>query len=221
MSKGNKLLAFIKRHPILSNFVLIIITGFFLVWFMLNVVLGIWTRHGETIRVPGVEGMQIVQACQVLHDGGFTVEVDSIYEAGMVAPGAVVSQSPIPNTVVKEGRTVYLTFRCYSKKLVKVPYYFDMSCRQAIALFDEVGLTNVSVKMVPSEHADLVLGAYYNGLRLQPGSEIPVDTQIMLQVGDGHPEIVDPIDSEEADPVYQEDVDAEYIRQLEEVLRQI
>lgn len=211
---------FYHKHPVLMNIVFIVITGLFLTWILVGPFLGRLTRHGDTTTVPGVKGLPIHTAIGMLVDGGFEVQVDSIYDKNS-RPGTVTEQSPIQGATVKDGRTIYLTYACFNPKLVKVPMYYNMSRRQATAAFEEVGLSNITVREVPSEHADLVISAKYNGLILQPGKEIPVGAQIVLEVGAGYGDdyyeeevIID--DSNNA--LTPEEADAEYLKELEEEL---
>ncbi len=218
--KGNGIIRFYHKHPVLMNIIFIIITGLLLTWILVGPFLGRLTRHGDTATVPGVKGMPIHSAINMLIDGEFEVQIDSIYDKNS-RPGSVTEQSPIQGATVKDGRTIYLTYACFNPKLVKVPMYYNMSRRQATAAFEEIGLTNITVKEVPSEHADLVLSARYNGLILQPGKEIPIGASIVIEVGAGFGDEYYEEEITVGDSIHAltpEEADAEYIRELEEEL---
>jgi beta-lactam-binding protein with PASTA domain len=178
----NKIVEFVKWHPVLSNAIAIIVTFLVLVWLLGVVFLNIWTGHGNTVEVPLVKGMNIGVAYETLERGGFEVKLDSIYNESMT-PGMVVEQSPRSKSIVKEGRTIYLRYICYSPRLVKVPYYENMSRRGIEVALDKAGLKNWVIKEVPNENVDLVLAVKYNGQRLKAGMEIPANARVIIEVG--------------------------------------
>lgn len=51
-----------------------------------------------------------------------------------------------------------------------------------------IGITDVRLEHVPSEFADLVVGARYGDTPLSVGSVIPVTSTVTLQVGMGYAE---------------------------------
>lgn len=209
----SRTVAFVKRHPILFNIFAIILTGIFMVWLIGVVFLGWWTNHGDNVKVPQVKGLTVDVAANALRQGGFEIELDSIYDM-TTTPGTVVEQSPRENSTVKHGRTIYLMYVCYNPKLVKVPNYLNMSRRQAIAAFESVGINNITIKDVVCDTPDLVLGARYNGLLLNPGKEIPVGAAITLEVGSApREEYFDDSASEEL--ITPEDADAQFIESLD------
>lgn len=177
----DKTVAFIKWHPVLFNFIAIIFAIVFLVWLLGVVFLGIWTNHGDTIEIPQVKGLQVEVAAQVLEGAGFEVELDSIYDSTS-RPGMVLEQSPHENSKVKEGRTVYLRYICYTPKKVKIPNYDSRSERSVRTELESMGMNSITVKYMPAENPN-VLGLRYNGLLLRPGDEVPVDANIIMEVG--------------------------------------
>lgn len=183
LSKKNKF-GFIKRHPILFNFLLIILAGFFVVWLTL-LWLDIWTDHGKVEVVPNMKGLSYEQAAAALRTAGLHSELsDSIYD-DRTAPGTVIEQSPRPNTKVKPNRTVYLTVNAFSPKMISVPDLADMSLRQARSTLEGIGIRNIREQYVVSEYRDLVIAAKFNGIVLKPGARIPTTATITLEVGQG------------------------------------
>lgn len=182
---------------IIANLLLMGVVSVFLIWIAL-MWMDIWTDHGNEKTVPNVKGLYFDDARAKLEEAGLTVELsDSVYENNS-RPGMVVEQNPKVNTRVKPGRTVYLTINAFSPKTVTVPSLTDMSSRQARSILEGLGIKSISEEMVISEYANLVLGARYNGHRLNAGARIPVNAHIVLEVGDGMPELPDsiaPVDS--------------------------
>lgn len=177
-------LGFIKKHPILFNFLLIILAVWAVVWITL-VVLDVWTGHGKYEVVPNLHGLSYVQAQKALLATGLRAELsDSVYD-NATAPGTVLEQSPRAKTKVKPNRVVYLTINAFSPKLVTVPALTDMSLRQARSVLEGLGIKNVREAYVDSEYKDLVLGAKFNGLQLKPGARIPATATVTIEVGRG------------------------------------
>lgn len=176
--------AFARRHPVLFNFLMVILVGCGIVWMSL-LALDIWTDHGKYQVVPSLRGLTYQQAKTALDTAHLTAELsDSIYDSTM-PPGTVVEQSPRPNTKVKTNRTVYLTVTAFTPKMVALPQITDMSERQAISTLEGIGIKNVRVSPVASEYKELVLGVKYNGLPIQPGTRIPASAVLTLEVGMG------------------------------------
>lgn len=175
---------FIKKHPVLMNFIHIIVTTVVLSWLAMFF-LDYWTDHGDERVVPNVKGLSYAQAESVLKVADLTVEIsDSIYDS-TARPGTVVEQSPHKDAKVKPGRLVYLTIVAFAPKTVTVPDISNVSLRQAQSIFEGLGIKKIKVVEVESEYEDLLLNAKYNGLPLKAGTRIPVTASITLEVGKG------------------------------------
>lgn len=176
---------FIKRHPVLMNFVYIIAAGILLVtilmWF-----LDFWTFHGQERAVPDVKGQPYAVAASNIDVAGMRAEIsDSVFDS-YSRPGTVMEQVPIPGAKIKKGGTVYLTVVAFSPKLVTVPDFYNVSVRQARSMFEGIGIKEIKEQEVLSEYQGLVLGARFNGVSLEPGARIPVSAVITLEVGSGY-----------------------------------
>ena len=168
-------------NSILKNLAMIFITGGLLVILTL-VFLHIYTRHGQNIVVPKLEGLQINEANTILNAKGLNIEVvDSIYNRDAV-PGAILDQTPKSNNKVKEGRSIYVTVYSRNPQQVVVPELVDYSTRQALALLNSLGFTHISLEEVPSEYSGLVLAVEYHGRTLAPDEKIPAGSPLNLIV---------------------------------------
>lgn len=185
MKYVKKILAFLKKHPIIRHLLFIFIAG----WMILVAAmffLDSWTHHGEEAVVPMVKGLELRVAEKTLREKGMAYELtDSIYDRSY-PPGTVVEQSPRANARVKPGRTVYLTIVAFSPKLVTVPPFMNVSMREGKAMFEGLGFKEVRVVEVESEYKDLVLGAKINGVPLKAGQRVPQSSVITLEVGRGY-----------------------------------
>lgn len=184
MKKSSGIIGFVKRHPILFNFVLIVVTACILVWVAL-ICIDNWTEHGKYKEVPDVKGLSYDAAVEKIALAGLGCELsDSLYDSSS-KPGTVLEQSPKKNSKVKSNRTIYLTVNAFAPKLITLPKLTDVSLRQAEAVLMGLGIKNVKVEYVSSEYKDLVLKAKFNGVELRYGSRIPVSATVILEVGEG------------------------------------
>lgn len=217
-----RVLRFVKAHPVLTNFVVIIIAFIVVVWLLGVVFLNKFTNHGDTVTVPLVKGMKVDVATNALHENGFSVELDSIYDLTGI-PGTVIDQSPSENSKVKDGRTIYLRYVCYSPRMITVPAYADMGRRGALAAFRSLGINDIKVKEMSSSSSRVA--ARYNGVLLKAGDQIPANAAIVLEVpaesyieetfGSDYDEEFVPADINDAgNGVFQEDEDEEFLRSL-------
>ena len=117
-------------NKIVKNLLMIMASGLLLILLTL-LFLGIYTRHGQNVEVPTLEGLQLNEASTILKAKGLQAEVvDSIYRRDAV-PGAILDQTPKAGNKVKEGRSIYLTIYSRTAQQVSVPGLVDYSTRQA------------------------------------------------------------------------------------------
>ncbi|MDR1743720.1 MAG: PASTA domain-containing protein [Dysgonamonadaceae bacterium] len=147
--------------------------------------LRIYTRHNNDVIVPSLYGLQVKEAKTILKSKGLHVEtVDSIYQKNAV-PGAILSQIPKADNKVKKGRAIYVTVYSKNPQQVAVPGLVDYSSRQAVALLNSIGFTQIDIEMVPSQYVGLVLGVEYRGKTLSPDEKVPAGSSLKLIVGNG------------------------------------
>lgn len=177
---------FYRRHPFLSNLLIVAASGLILLWLVL-LFLDFWTMHGATAVVPQVKQKSYAEAESILSANKLGIEIsDSIYDRSL-SPGTVVESWPKAGAIVKEGRQVYVTITAFSPKQVTIsmPLTGNVSSRQAMSYLRGIGITDIRVVETPSEYVDLVLGARYGDTPLTVGSVIPVTSTVTLTVGCG------------------------------------
>lgn len=177
---------FYRRHPFLSNLLIVAASGLILLWLVL-LFLDFWTMHGATAVVPQVKQKSYAEAESILSANKLGIEIsDSIYDRS-IPPGTVVESWPKAGAIVKEGRQVYVTITAFSPKQVTIsmPLTGNVSSRQAMSYLRGIGITDIRVVETPSEYVDLVLGARYGDTPLTVGSVIPVTSTVTLTVGCG------------------------------------
>ena len=57
--------------------------------------------HGAEVQVPALNGMTVAEARSQAAGLGLNLDVDNRYYSGDVAAGHILSQSPLPGTVVR------------------------------------------------------------------------------------------------------------------------
>lgn len=104
------------------------IFGFFVL--MNYAVMPWYVDHGGTLTVPDVKGMRFEEANETLQNIGLVaIEGDKVLDNTRPV-GAVVTQNPPANSVVKYGRHIYLTV-CVGEVQVSVPSLRGRSLRDA------------------------------------------------------------------------------------------
>ena len=167
---------------ILRNIVLAIVFVVALV-VVINLLLGMFTNHGETITVPDLTSMSVSEASREAGSHKLRVEVtDSIYVRRM-AKGAVYSQNPKAGSQVKKGRRILLPINALHSKKVTMPNLVGYSMRQAKAELNSRGLTLGKLTYVSDIATNNVLRQVYNNREIKPGKQIESGAVIDLVVG--------------------------------------
>lgn len=85
----------------------------FALWLLHSVLLRLYTNHGQKIKMPKYIGVLLSEAIKHADHKDFQIVVsDSIFRKSMKG-GVVISQIPLPGSMVKEGRTIYVTTTKY------------------------------------------------------------------------------------------------------------
>ena len=147
--------------------------------------LNVYTRHGQNVVVPQLQGLQEEEAEAMLKSKGLDIMVvDSIFKKEAV-PGSIIDQTPKPNNKVKEGRDIYVTIYARNPQQISVPGLVDFSTRQAIALLNSIGFTQIAIEEVPAQYSGLVMSVEYRGKKLMPDEQIPAGSPLKLVVSSG------------------------------------
>src|SRR5579871_3894810 len=91
------------------------------------------TKHGEEVVIPDVRGKSVSQAISQLKAMHFEVYVDSTYEPAF-KPFTVLKQVPDTASIVKEGRTVFLTVNMLMPPFIPMPSLVNLSFRSALMM---------------------------------------------------------------------------------------
>lgn len=144
-----------------------------------------YTHHGESIRVPNIEGMRITKAREMMEECGLEIVVtDSGYNRRLPAD-CVLTQSPGAGLTVKSGHTIYVTINSSNSPSVAIPDVVDNSSyREA-----EAKLISLGFKVLPPQYVtgekDWVYGVSCNGRKVSTGERVSIEQPLTLLVGSG------------------------------------
>lgn len=108
---------------------------------LVNVSLGVLTRHGSNRDVPDLVGMSIPEAEDALKDERLELAISDTLFVPIYKAGVVLEQRPLAGEgKVKAGRKIYVTINADQQRSVEVPYVTGLSLRQAVGDILSVGL---------------------------------------------------------------------------------
>jgi beta-lactam-binding protein with PASTA domain len=154
--------------------------------FFVNYGLKIYTRHGQTMKVPDVRGINFDAATDTLEKYHLDYEImDSAYMPDKPAL-SIIEQNPKPETVVKSGRTIYLTVNASSAPLAEVPDLVGKSSyKYARIQLEGLGFKVADPIYKPDPHRDALLSMLVDGKPLKVGAKISKGKTITLVLGQG------------------------------------
>ena len=169
---------------ILKRFLLAIIIFIAVGWAALFAI-DFYTHHGESEKVPQLQGLYVEEAELMLKNQQLYPQViDSVFVRGKKL-GTIIDQIPAAGSSVKQNRPIYLIINSRQMRQVPLPDVNDVSYRQADAMLKAIGLKVSSVQYSPSEYKDLVIAVKYRGRTIEAGTRIPEGSSLILIVGSG------------------------------------
>jgi serine/threonine-protein kinase len=142
--------------------------------------LNLFIKHGEKVAVPNVVNKSVVEALDILSERGLELRKTGARNSSVIPENYILSQDPLPGTVVKEGRPISVVISLGSK-VSTVPNLAGKSLREARVELNGAGLkVGRFAKMHHLSEADTVL-AQSPTPNQQVDRETPVD--ILLSLG--------------------------------------
>lgn len=174
-------LKFFYSKKFLINLAIAIVIVILFIWGVFKFI-DSYTNHGETISVPSLEGINIDEVEGILTEKKLRyVILDSIFIENE-EKGIVLEQNPLPDDLVKENRTIYVTISKVIPPKIKMPNVVSMSQRLAIAKLESYGL-KVDIKYIPSDYVNSVVIQEMKGKEVKPGELIDLGSKITISVG--------------------------------------
>ncbi len=179
MYSKNPLIRVLIHLGIIFLICAVFLVGFFYIY------LPVTTKHGESITVPDLQGMQYSDAEEFLKKRNLRLEVfDSTFIVD-IAPGTIISQNPAPMVNVKENRKIYITVTPKYAPKIKFPDVIDVSAEMVEKILKNNGLNLGKIRYRPDLAANAVLEAQLNGVKVEAGDSIYKGSTIDIIVGDG------------------------------------
>lgn len=142
------------------------------------------TNHGKETTVPKIVGKNMKDAVKILEKQGFKIQIDSTF-ISYKKPLEVMFQEPEIGSVVKIGRTVFLTVNRQTPPSIKMPNLVGMSFRNAMLVMQSYRLVMGDTLYRPDVAAGAILEQLYKGHGIAPGEAVPYGSTISLVVGEG------------------------------------
>jgi beta-lactam-binding protein with PASTA domain len=142
------------------------------------------TRHGESIEVPELRGVNVNELEKFLKEHKLRYSVNDSAYTDSLPPLSVLRQFPLPGSKVKESRIVYVSLNRVSPTTTPLPDLIDGSLINAKAVLksNELKLGRVYYEASPFP---LVRELRYKGKVIMVGERLPKGSVIDLVVGDG------------------------------------
>ena len=157
-----------------------------IIWLFFKLALPVITKHGQTIIVPNLKGIDIQEAAKILTSRQLKYKImEDIIYLPTYPTSAVLEQYPKPGTHVKEGRSIYITINALHPPQVSMPNLIDGSIRNAYITLKSKGLTYNTITYIPDIAKNAVLQQWHDGKPIAAGTSLAQGSKIDLVVGTG------------------------------------
>jgi len=136
------LLGFFSLQQGIEKFIKLILTTFALVVLavlIFNQLMGVVVHQREEVMVPDLTGKTVSQAFQILSDQDLYIKKVGEQYNGNIPDGSIISQEPLPGSLVKEGKVIRVTVSS-GGQVIFVPRVVGISLREAKILLRQAGL---------------------------------------------------------------------------------
>ena len=139
-----------------------------------------YVKHSDLVKVPGVIGLNYLEAKRIIEDSGLEVKQETRFDESRPI-GEIIDQNPPAEQMVKDGRRIYLVV-CGGEQLIEIPNLVGRTIRAATFTLEQRNLkVGEVVKKFSNEYNDDVVITQI----VQPGSLVKRDTKIDLIVSNG------------------------------------
>lgn len=157
---------FVSSRIFIKN-VLLAILSISLLLILTFGILKLYTRHGESISLQDYSGLTLDKAAEQLKSQKLKYEViDSASYDGNLAPGTIMSQDPLPNSRVKEKRTIYFSVNASKPPLVTIPnsiWGLDMKLAEITLASKGLFIDDKNIQYREDKAENTVLEIIYSG----------------------------------------------------------
>ncbi len=150
------------------------------------VCLSAYTRHGETVKVPDVGRLPMLEARKTLRSAGLNVEVIDTGYVKELPMDCVLEQKPVAGSTVKKGRVISIVVNASNTPTIALPDIIqNCSLREAVARLRSMGFKVGEPEYVRGER-EWVYGVTVDGRRRNVGERIPINKVVVVQAGNGY-----------------------------------
>lgn len=174
---------FLNEHPVLKNLLYMLAVSIVII-FMAFMFIKIVARQGKEYELPDMRGAALAE---LKHDNPLKlryVVIDSVYDADQEG-GIVVQQDPLPGTMVKTKRKVYVTVTTFAPSDVVLPELSNMTVRSAVSALEAGGLRCGRLRFVDSPYRNVILECTCKGKMVYAGEKMSQGDVVDLTVGLG------------------------------------
>jgi hypothetical protein len=173
---------FSSKHPYLTNSIVAAIACIVIMG-LADFGLDLFTRHGRSYAVPDFTDMSLHDAQVLAKEHHLELVVtDSVYVTHRPR-GIVFRQNPKHGALVKKNRRIFLTINSIMPRMVEMPDIVGYSLRQAKAVLMSNHLRVGTLNYVSDMATNNVLQQKFKGTVIDPGTELPTDSYIDLEMG--------------------------------------
>ena len=145
------------------------------------------TNHGQEIAVPDLRKLTEEQVKEKVDELNLNyVLLDSVDFQKGYPKYSVVEQDPMPGTMVKEDRKIYIKINSSGFTSVVIPDLIEKTFRQASPTLLSLGLEIGEITYVPYLGKDMVRELRQSGKVLKAGDKVMKTSKIDLVLGDGN-----------------------------------
>jgi len=179
------LLKFIFSKTFLKQIGLALVV-FLVILYALDRWLASTTNHDEFTEVPNLERKKLEITKGLLDERGLVLGDIEYKDYNPKFPkGAIVEQSPMAGSKVKEGRKIYVTVNKSEYRLVRIPNLKDKTKRQAESTLRAIGFKIGKITYKPHFAENAVLDLVHKGKKVKENDKLPYTSVIDLVLGDG------------------------------------
>lgn len=149
--------------------------GLVILVFLAQIMLNMFTRHGQVREVPDFSGMTVKEALKAGRGGNLSIEINDSLYAPQFEGGVILEQNPSPGAKVKSGRSIFVTVNSFSQKKVEIPYVTGFSLRQAKNNLEVAGFVIDRIIYRSDIATNNVLEQKYDGKTITPRSRIEAE----------------------------------------------
>jgi len=149
--------------------------------FFNHIVMPIYTKHGNEVKMPNVTKLPFEEADKILKENGFRPILDHEVFSTLVPHGHVIAQNPLADAIVKSNRRTYLTVS-KGEEAIRIPRLIGGGERNAVLQLQQLGL-------VPGERIYEPSSFYLKGVvsdqSIPAGDSVSVGDTVHIQISLG------------------------------------